>query len=309
MISIVIPLYNKEKQIGNTLNSVFNQTFQNFEIVIINDGSTDSSVDVVEQINDNRIRLINQENQGVSVARNCGITEAIFNYVAFLDADDEWKPQYLETQVKLIKNYSKCQVFACAYDFKKGEKSLPLILNKMPFEKDGILSNYFDVASCSHPPICSINIVVEKQAIVSIGGFPISMTNGEDLLTWARLACKYKIAYSLKSLATYNLKPTSGYDEIPKNIPYPDLVGEKLKILYEEYRFKSLRKYIGSWYKIRANLFLRANEQKKFIEAYFLSLYYYPFNYRIWPYIIFIIIPLKYRNLIFKKITSILNAK
>ena len=91
MISVVIPLYNKEKQIKRTLQSVLTQTFQDFEIVIVNDGSTDNSTIEVEKIKDSRIRLIHQENAGVSAARNKGIEEAKYELIAFLDADDEWK--------------------------------------------------------------------------------------------------------------------------------------------------------------------------------------------------------------------------
>ena len=92
MISVVIPLYNKEKQIANTLRSVFAQTYTDYEIIVVNDGSTDNSVAVVESLNDPRIRLIHQKNAGVSAARNRGIEEARGEYIALLDGDDEWKP-------------------------------------------------------------------------------------------------------------------------------------------------------------------------------------------------------------------------
>ena len=83
MISIVIPLYNKEQQIGKTLESVFAQSFQDYEVVIVNDGSTDKSVEIVEGMADKRIRLINQKNSGVSAARNKGIQESRGEYIAF----------------------------------------------------------------------------------------------------------------------------------------------------------------------------------------------------------------------------------
>ena len=101
MISVVIPLYNKEKQVAHTLQSVLRQTFQDFEIVIVDDGSTDHSVEEVEKVRDTRIRLVHQQNAGVSAARNRGISEAKYDLIAFLDADDEWKPEYLETQYGL----------------------------------------------------------------------------------------------------------------------------------------------------------------------------------------------------------------
>src|SRR5699024_6424946 len=100
MFSIVIPLYNKELSITNTLQSVLNQTFTDFEVVIVNDGSTDNSVEKVEAFNDPRIRLIHQANAGVSAARNKGIEEANYDWISFLDADDLW----MENHLSILKN-------------------------------------------------------------------------------------------------------------------------------------------------------------------------------------------------------------
>ena len=185
IISVVIPLYNKKKQIAYTLQSVFTQTFQDFEIVVVDDGSTDNSVEEVEKFDDSRIRLIHQTNAGVSAARNRGIGEARGELIAFLDADDEWKPRYLETQYALYQKYPECSVYACNYEFRDSEgKVTSTIIRKLPFEgKDGILSNYFEVASCSHPPLWTSAVVVKKSAIQAIGGFPLGIKSGEDLLT------------------------------------------------------------------------------------------------------------------------------
>src|SRR5574344_1434815 len=101
MISVVIPLYNKERYIERAIRSVLNQSFQDFEIIVVNDGSTDQSVTIVKDINDSRIRIINQKNGGVSSARNKGISEAKYAIVAFLDADDVWKENHLEVIVEL----------------------------------------------------------------------------------------------------------------------------------------------------------------------------------------------------------------
>ena len=146
MISVVIPLYNKEKQIKRTLQSVLTQTFQDFEIVIVNDGSTDNSTIEVEKIKDSRIRLIHQENAGVSAARNKGIEEAKYELIALLDADDEWKNKYLEVQYDLYKKYPKCDIFACNYEFVNEKHDIsPTIIKKLSFkENDGILNNYFE---------------------------------------------------------------------------------------------------------------------------------------------------------------------
>ena len=168
MISVVIPLYNKEHQISETLRSVLEQTFQDFEVVIVDDGSTDKSAEEALKIRDPRIRLVRQENAGVSAARNRGVEEARFDLVAFLDADDLWKPEYLQTQYDLSRKYPQCDVFACNYEFVYADESThPTVIRKLPFEgQDGILDNYFEVASCSHPPICSISIMVRKEALL-----------------------------------------------------------------------------------------------------------------------------------------------
>lgn len=256
MISVVIPLYNKEQSIASTLQTVLNQTYQDFEIVIVDDGSTDHSVGEVTKMTDPRIRLIHQENAGVSAARNRGIEEAKGEYIAFLDADDEWKSDYLKTQYELTQKYPECSVFACNYEFKDGQgKVTPTIIRKIPFKgEDGILSNYFEVASCSHPPICSITIMVKKNAIQSIGGFPVGIKSGEDLLTWARLAVNGKIAYAKQAYAVFNVEGYS-ISEKPKRIPAEqDIVGQELKALLKAHPSKGLRLYNALWHKMKFNL-------------------------------------------------------
>lgn len=105
MISVIIPLYNKAHTIVNTLKTVFNQTYQDFEVIIVNDGSTDNGIEVINHnFVDSRIRIINQSNAGVSAARNKGIQEARGQWISFLDADDEWLPNYLESVSQVINN-------------------------------------------------------------------------------------------------------------------------------------------------------------------------------------------------------------
>lgn len=94
---VVIPLFNKERHIGRAIKSVINQTYQKFELIIADDGSTDHSVNEVVKIKDSRIRLIKQENGGESSARNKGIGEAKYYHIGFLDANDIWKPNILES--------------------------------------------------------------------------------------------------------------------------------------------------------------------------------------------------------------------
>lgn len=271
MISVVIPLYNKEKQIANTLNTVLNQTFQKFEIIIVNDGSTDKSIEEVNKIKDSRIRIINQKNAGVSAARNRGIEEAKYDLIAFLDADDEWKPEYLETQYNLYNKYPECSVFATNYEFKDvNGKVTNTIIRKLPFDgNDGILNNYFEVASCSHPPICSITIAVKKNAIKAIGGFPVGIKSGEDLLTWAKLAVKNKIAYSKRIMASF-ISTNSDTDKPKAEQRYDDRdpVLKGLLNIYLIYgnKIAGLKDYIKRWYKIQCVILLEIGFNKQMRE-------------------------------------------
>lgn len=275
MISVVIPLYNKEKQIADTLRSVLQQSFQDFEIVVVNDGSTDGSVAVAESVQDKRIRIVHQDNAGVSAARNRGIEAACYEFIAFLDADDRWKPDYLQTQHELTLKYPECSVFVCNYEFLRGDGSThPTVIRKLPFEgTDGILSNYFEVASCSHPPICSISIMVRKEAIQLVGGFPIGIKSGEDLLTWARLACEWKIAYSRKVSAQYS------YDEInfsnnPREHDENDFVGNQLTQLYRLYQKPEMERYISLWYTMKASTYFRLPKRIQTIKNALLAIKY-----------------------------------
>ncbi|MDR0866400.1 MAG: glycosyltransferase [Candidatus Symbiothrix sp.] len=307
MISIVIPLYNKEKQIENTLRSVFSQTFQDFEIVIVDDGSTDNSANIVRSINDKRIRFIEQKNHGVSMARNIGIQVAKYESIAFLDADDEWKPDYLETQIGLIHCFPECRVFACAYEFKRDEKLTPVILNKIPFKGEkGVLTNYFEVASCSHPPLWTSAVVVKKEAILSIGGFPKNVTSGEDLLTWARLAVKYKIAYSRKVEAIFVVDQSHEISATPSR-PHDenDSVGDGLTRLYQDEKHptikKQLKKYLSLWYKMRASVYLRLADKKNTIRYSFQSLKYDKTNFKVYLFMIMVLLPKKLQQIIKKQ--------
>lgn len=277
MISVVIPLYNKEKSIARTIDCVLSQTYQNFEVVVVDDGSTDSSAAIVDQFEDGRIRLICKENGGVSSARNRGIKEANSEYIAFLDADDEWDKRYLETIDHLIKEYPQCRARGTNYFLCCGGKKNRTILRKMPFSKGtGVLSNYFEIGACSHPPIWSSCACVNRDLLNEIGGFPIGIKSGEDLLTWARIAVRTNFAYSIEPLGYYNM----GDEYILTNVPprkqdLGDPVGMGLKQLFEEFpETKGYKSYLSRWHKMRASVALRYYERAETLKETFLSLRY-----------------------------------
>lgn len=268
MISVIIPLYNKEQQIEETLKSVLDQSFERFEIVIVDDGSTDTSVEKVLMFRDPRIRLIRQENAGVSAARNRGVAEARFDFVSFLDADDCWKPNYLQTQYELSQKYPQCDVFACNYEFVHPDGSVhPTIIRKLKITgQDGILDNYFEVASCSHPPLWTSAVMVRKVALQQIGVFPVGIRSGEDLLTWTKLACQYQIAYSLPPQSQYVQLSSSSYAPPPDIASINDSVSLELGKLFSSYskdkRYKYMTGYLAFWYKMRSRINLSLGNRR-----------------------------------------------
>ena len=123
-ISVVIPLYNKALTVQNTISSVLNQVYDKFEIVVVDDGSTDDSANIVSHISDSRIRLITTKNSGVSAARNIGIENAIYDWIYLLDADDELLPNALALFVDMIEQYKNVSFFTARSMWHGGEKSL-----------------------------------------------------------------------------------------------------------------------------------------------------------------------------------------
>lgn len=309
-ISVVIPLYNKRDSVTRALESVFAQTVQPFEIIIVNDGSTDGSEQIVVQINHPLVKLIHQTNAGVSAARNKGIEMAQGDWIVFLDADDEWKPEFLETMQMLALTYPQCKVVASAYelqDYRGIRKSI--ILRKIPFKGEhGILGNYFEVAACSHPPISSISIMVATDAIKSIGRFPVGIRSGEDLLTWARLAVKYKIGYSRKPLSVFIQDAAHTYDDKPNRLPdADDHVGKELRKLLDAIKpaeSKGLHHYISHWYKMRASIYLRLGTFLPVFKQCFLALKYNLSNKIIYIYLLVVFLPLALRNKIFRRFAA-----
>jgi len=259
MISIVIPLYNKAATVERTLRSILKQTVRDYEVIVVDNGSTDGGERIVRQINDTRIRLINQDKQGVSAARNKGIEESKYEWVAFLDADDEWESTFLETVLKLAEKYKECDVCATAYYrcAKDGQKQ-EILLNSTKESKDFVFDNYFEVASQSDPPIHSSSIMAKKSALISIGGFPQGVHQGEDLLTWARLASKYKIAYCREPQSIFYTGEENAMGK-PKRIPDPeDPVGKGLEAIYNDNpSLPGIKNYIAHWHKMRASIYLR----------------------------------------------------
>ncbi len=290
-----MPLYNNEHEVKRAVASVLNQSFTGFELIIVNDGSTDTSLYVVQSYRDERITVIHQKNQGVSAARNIGIRAARCGLVALLDADDEWKPDFLRTIIALSEQFPECSVFATNYFYMEQDGTVrETILNglsTLPYR--GVLRDYFLVAVQSDPPLWSSAVAIRKAAFESVGGFPVGITIGEDLLTWARLAVHYSIAYTTERLAIFHLKsPLAG---VPSRVPQePDRVGMSLKELSEsaspEMRL-SIKQYAALWHRMRAAMFLGLNDLTKTLLEVRNSMHFDPVNMRAYTYAALALLP------------------
>ncbi len=194
---MVIPLFNKEKHILATLESVTSQHYPVSEIIVIDDGSTDCSADVVASSNINNLRLVRQNNQGVSAARNTGIKAARFPYVAFLDGDDQWLPFFTEEMAHLIQRYPDASAYTSRYQcVESGNKFVDpkIYLNDVdPYGM--IMHNYFELASKGDLPFMMSSTLVKKDIFERIDGFPVGEKMGEDQDVFARIALHGYIAY------------------------------------------------------------------------------------------------------------------
>lgn len=200
MFSVVIPLYNKAHTIINTLECVLKQTFTDYEIVIVNDGSTDDSTGVIQRFSsDKRIKLVNQENQGVSGARNTGVANAKFEYVAFLDGDDEWFPEYLQKMAEAIKKFPENEFF-CSAGMSKNPKGYgkPRQIDKYQGE---IVA--FDFFENPHVFLHVSAVVVTKHLFDKIEGFPLGMKRNEDFTFLYKAALISQPIYSGFPLSVY----------------------------------------------------------------------------------------------------------
>jgi glycosyltransferase involved in cell wall biosynthesis len=207
MFSVVIPVYNKAPYLAKAIQSVKDQTFSDWELILVDDGSTDSSVDVINAFLENSINniiFISQPNQGVSVARNNGVRSARYPYIAFLDADDWWKDNFLEEMYNLIKSFPDAGLYGCSYYRVKNSLYHAANIGVV----DGFIKGYIEYfnvyAKTFWVPINCSFVVVNKDSFNNIGGFLPKLKFGEDFNLWVRIAIKYKVAYLNKMLAYSN---------------------------------------------------------------------------------------------------------
>lgn len=199
-VSVVIPLYNKAAYIARAMDSVLAQTYPDFELIVVDDGSTDGSGEIVAKYDNPRVKLLVQENAGECAARNRGVSESQARWVAFLDADDEWLPEFLEQTMAVAEtNPSLLAVFT---NFKRAPTNTCAISHRT---RGATIQDYmhFHVTNNGRG-MSSSSVVVRKEPLLAVGGFPVGVRHGGDTDTWARLAWTGEVEYVPKILAIYH---------------------------------------------------------------------------------------------------------
>lgn len=250
MISVVIPLYNKAHTIVNTLNTVFAQTYQDFEVIIVNDGSTDNGVEVIQRnFDDPRIKIIQQKNAGVSAARNRGVDESKGKYIAFLDGDDEWHPDYLSIINDTISKYPQAGMI-CTGGLIGNKKDPNKIGYRIAKKYLGQITpiNFFE-----NPCVFAhtSGLIIRKDIFNKTHGFPIGMKCCEDY------ACSQAVALITQTI--YIGLPISKYNG--------GVEGQTTSIDTET-RFKYL-KYVVDYYNLVMTDFITWHSTNKIFKVFF----------------------------------------
>ncbi|WP_127844780.1 glycosyltransferase family 2 protein [Psychroflexus aestuariivivens] len=239
--SVIIPLYNKENYIMNTVQSVINQDFENFEIIVVNDGSTDGSLAKLDALKDSRLKIISQNNQGVSVARNTGIENSNGKYIALLDADDYWYAHHLSSLKILIEKFPQAGIYCDAYEIIMQNKTI----RKADFstslaEQPQIIDDYFE-SSLVNPIIWTSTSAFEKKKFHEIGPFDPKLRTAQDLDFFVRAALKFRVAFHPKVGMRY-------FKDSENNLAKSKFNEDRLyfisKFKEEEQKNPSLKKYL-----------------------------------------------------------------
>lgn len=203
--SVIIPLYNKADYISDCLKSALNQTFGDYEIVIINDGSTDASVSVVDTFKSDKIKVFHQDNAGASAARNNGVNLAKGTYIAFLDADDIWKPNHLKCIKQSIETHPNAGIYANNYAIKHSKNHIvPAKLNFEIDTKQPLVLDDFFKASMHDTVIWTSAAAIKKEKFLDYGMFNPIYLSSQDLDLWIRIALKEPVVFHPESTMIYD---------------------------------------------------------------------------------------------------------
>jgi glycosyltransferase involved in cell wall biosynthesis len=258
-ISVILPCFNRRVSLERSIRSVLHQTYTNYELLVIDDGSTDGSAGVVDCISDKRIKLIrNERNLGAAASRNIGIHAAIGEYVAFQDSDDVWEPEKLAIQLELLKEHQNVNVCICSFSFQKFESVQSVRFASGLLTKNDIM-RFLETGGS----IGTVLILVKKETLENIGGFDESLRRRQDFDLCLRLARESAFVFSDRPLVMVIHTPGSISDD-------PVAFEEATSIIIEKQAQHScnFRRFVATQYaKASRNYRVAGNQARARINA------------------------------------------
>ncbi len=253
--SIIIPLYNKRDFVERTLANALDQTFRDFEVVVVDDGSTDGSADVVRACNDPRVRLIAQENAGAYAARNTAMENARGEWLAFLDADDVWFPNHLAELARVADEVPEAGILSTRYT-PAVSANIPQRVQSPPPSRRAV--SYFAVRASGANAFWTGCLALRRDAFETLGGMK-PLRKGQDSEFWTRVALHYPAAASNQITSVYVVgtggisesystvkKHSDCIDDVRELSPTVRLVIEHLPVVIEPEKRKELVDFVDS---------------------------------------------------------------
>jgi glycosyltransferase involved in cell wall biosynthesis len=192
-VSIAIPLFNKAAYIVDTVKSVFLQSFADFEIIVVDDGSTDNGAATLRQFDDIRLRVVRQDNAGPAAARNFAIQLASAPFIAFLDADDIWMPDHLLHLIAMTEQFPQAAIFGNSFidsgTFEVRDRTVAPVVYRL-------IDDFFSECAFGRAPFYTSSCMVSGKRALDVGGFPIGNYCGEDIALWLKIAADAPVAVS-----------------------------------------------------------------------------------------------------------------
>jgi len=212
LVSIIVPCFNCENYVQEAVGSILYQTYRNIEVIVVNDGSTDSSLQKLQSLAEKspQLKIINQENSGTAAAKNCGLRAARGDFISFLDADDYWHPRKIEFQVKALAENPGCSICFCDFIFwhMKEDNSFQspnalFDLSTEQFQLDVEFSGWIYHRLLIDSYVSTITVMFRRETIQNIGYFDTTLLVGEDHDYWLRAAADYEFIKINEPLALY----------------------------------------------------------------------------------------------------------
>jgi glycosyltransferase involved in cell wall biosynthesis len=272
-ISVITPTYNRPGLLKNSINSVLSQTYSDFELIVIDDCSSDNTPGVLEGFQDERLKVIrNSSNKGIAAVRNIGVASSQGKYIAFLDDDDEWLPDKLEKQIRIMEDGSEslgCVYSGCLTTGPDGSEivstSIPRYRNKVLNEL--LLENF----------ITTSTTLVKKSSIEKAGLFDEDIPYGEDYDMWIRIAEDFRFDFAPEPLTKYRIHPNS----ITKN--YAKVINGIAKILSKHRSlFARNKRAYGNHLLLLGVLYCYSGKTGEGIKTFMRAIQAYPFDARLY---------------------------